>query len=102
MLMHLADSAELFHTATGTAHADLAIDGHRETWPVRGPRFRAWLRRRYHEATGDALNAAALNANDGPVACTEPRASVNAELLRRFGKGFGMREFAQGGGDRSR
>ena len=44
MLMHLADSAELFHTATGTAHA---LDGHRETWPVRGPRFRAWLRRRY-------------------------------------------------------
>ena len=62
MLMDLADSAELFHTATGTAHADLAIDGHRETWPVRGPRFRAWLRRRYYEATGDALNAAALNA----------------------------------------
>ena len=62
MLMHLADSAELFHTATGTAYADLAIDGHRETWPVRGPRFRAWLRRRYYEATGDALNAAALSA----------------------------------------
>ena len=62
MLMDLADSAELFHTATGTAYADLAIDGHRETWPVRGPRFRAWLRRRYYEATGDALNAAALNA----------------------------------------
>ena len=59
---HLADSAELFHTATGTAYADLAIDGHRETWPVRSPRFRAWLRRRYYEATGDALSAAALNA----------------------------------------
>ena len=62
MLMDLADSAELFHTATGIAYADLAIDGHRETWPVRGPRFRAWLRRRYYEATGDALNAAALSA----------------------------------------
>jgi hypothetical protein len=62
MLMHLADNAELFHTATGTAHADLSIDGHRETWPVRSPRFRAWLRRRYYEATADALSAAALNA----------------------------------------
>ena len=62
MLIDLADSAELFHTATGTAYADLAIDGHRETWPVRSPRFRAWLRRRYYEATGDALSAAALNA----------------------------------------
>jgi hypothetical protein len=31
MLIHLAGSAELFHTAAGTAFADLAIDGHRET-----------------------------------------------------------------------
>jgi len=44
-MLHLADSAELFQTATGTAYADLAIDGHREIWP-------AWLRRRYYEATG--------------------------------------------------
>jgi hypothetical protein len=29
---------------------------------VRSPRFRAWLRRRYYEATADALSAAALNA----------------------------------------
>ena len=40
MLINLAASAELFHTATGTAYADLVIDGHRETWPVRSPRFR--------------------------------------------------------------
>jgi hypothetical protein len=63
MLVDLAaPHAELFHTGTGIAYADLAIDGHRETWPVRGPRFRAWLRRRYYEATGDAPNAAALSA----------------------------------------
>ena len=62
MLMHLAASAELFHTATGTAFADLVIDGHRETWPVRSPRFRAWLRRRYFEATGDAPSGPALNS----------------------------------------
>ena len=45
----------LFHTATGTAYADLLVDGHRETWPIRGKRFRGWLRRRYYEATGGAL-----------------------------------------------
>ena len=43
---------ELFHTATGTAFADLLVDGHRETWPIRSKRFRGWLRRRYYEATG--------------------------------------------------
>ena len=45
MLINLAASADLFHTATGTAYADLVIDGHRETWPVRSPRFSGWLRR---------------------------------------------------------
>jgi hypothetical protein len=48
MLVDLAvGSAELFHTATGIAYADLVIDGHRET--LAGPQpqaFRAWLRRR--------------------------------------------------------
>jgi hypothetical protein len=53
MLIDLAAHAELFHAAAGTAYADLAIDGHRETWPVRSPRFRGWLRRRYYEATRD-------------------------------------------------
>jgi hypothetical protein len=62
MLMHLAASAELFHTSTDIAYADLVIDGHRETWPVRSPRFRAWLRRRYFEATRDAPSAPALNS----------------------------------------
>jgi len=40
-------AASLFHTATGIAFADLAIDGHRETWPIRSTRFRSWLRRCY-------------------------------------------------------
>jgi hypothetical protein len=46
----------LRYTATGTAFADLLVDGHRETWPIRSKRFRGWLRRRYYEATGSALN----------------------------------------------
>ena len=54
MLTDLAASAELFHTADGTAFADLMIDGHRETWPVRSIRMRSWLRRKYYEATGAA------------------------------------------------
>jgi hypothetical protein len=62
MLINLAAGADLFHASTSTAYADLIIEGHRETWPVRSPRFRAWLRRRYYEATGDALSATALNA----------------------------------------
>jgi hypothetical protein len=62
MLTTLGAGDDLFHTATGTAYADLQIDSHRETWPVRSKRFRSWLRRRYYQATGDAPSAAALNA----------------------------------------
>src|ERR1700680_4172869 len=62
MLTNLAVSAELFHTANGTAFSDVMIDGHRETWPIRSARFRFWLRRRYYEATGEALGAAAISS----------------------------------------
>jgi hypothetical protein len=62
MLITLGAGDELFHTATGTAYADLQIDGHRESWPIHSKRFRSWLRRRYYQATGDAPSAAALTA----------------------------------------
>jgi hypothetical protein len=57
MLVNPATSIDLFHTASGVAFADLTIDGHRETWPVRSTRLRARLRRQYYEATGDAPSA---------------------------------------------
>jgi hypothetical protein len=54
MLNEMALFDDLLHTATGTAFADLLVNGHRETWPIRSKRFRAWLRRRYYEETGAA------------------------------------------------
>src|SRR2546429_5958289 len=62
MLMDLALCEELFHTATGTAFADILLDGHRETWPIRNKRFRGWLRRRYYHATGGAASAAEIRS----------------------------------------
>src|SRR5215510_12053436 len=52
--------AKLFHTAVGTAYADLQVDDHRETWPIRSRPFRAWLRRSYYEAAGTAASALAI------------------------------------------
>jgi hypothetical protein len=52
----------LFHDPNGTAFADLEIDGHRETWPIRSRQFRHWLRRRYYEETGSAASAEAIRA----------------------------------------
>src|ERR1700675_2207798 len=57
MLNDMALCEELFHTATATAFADILVNGHRETWPIRSKRFRGWLRRRYYQATGAAAGA---------------------------------------------
>ena len=35
ILIDLAQSAELFHAPDGTGFADLDVNGHRETWPIR-------------------------------------------------------------------
>src|SRR5947209_4205804 len=62
MLTYIGACDDLFHTAAGTAFADIMIDGHRETWPIRSKRFRAWLRRCYYQATGEAASAAAIRS----------------------------------------
>jgi hypothetical protein len=55
-------TGELFHTPAGEAFADVAVNGRRETWPIRSNRLRAWLRRCHYEATGTALDAAAIRS----------------------------------------
>src|SRR5262249_47671656 len=91
-LTTLGPSDELFHTATGTAYADLQIDGHRETWPIHSKRFRSWLRRRYYQTTEDAPSAAALNAAlnllEARAAFEGPERMVNVRLARHGGRTF--------------
>jgi hypothetical protein len=52
----------LFHTPAGAAFADIPVNNHRETWPIRSNRFRNWLRRCHYEATGEAASAAAVRS----------------------------------------
>src|SRR5436309_41392 len=83
MFTEIAACDGLFHTATGTAVADLLVDGHRESWPIRSKRFRGWLRRRHYEATGGALNGHAISSEldllearaqfDAPERCVHVR-----------------------------
>jgi hypothetical protein len=85
VLLNVATAARLFHASDGTGFADLLIDGHRETWPVRSKRFQTWLRQQYYERTWDAPSPAALNAAlnvleaqaqfDGPPSLRCPSAS---------------------------
>ena len=62
ILIELAQSAELFHTPAGMGFADLHINGHRETWPIRSKGFRGWLTRRYYEETGGAPSSEAIQS----------------------------------------
>ena len=62
ILTDLADDAELFHSAEGTAFGDIRIDGHRETWPVRAKGFRRWLTQQFFDATGGAPTSEALSS----------------------------------------
>jgi hypothetical protein len=65
---------------------ELSIDGHRETWLVRSPRFRAWLRRRYYEATADALSAAALNLLEARAQFDGPERTVHVRVAEHEGR----------------
>lgn len=61
-LIELAAAAELFHAPDGIGFADLDINGHRETWPVRAKGFRRWLSRQFFEATSGAPSSEALQS----------------------------------------
>src|SRR4051812_35004559 len=61
-LIGLAQAAELFYTPDGTGFADLGINGHRETWPIRSKGFKRWLSRRYFEETAGAPSSEALQS----------------------------------------
>jgi hypothetical protein len=61
-LIKLAEAGDLYHAPDGTGFADLTIDGHRETWPIRSRGFRRWLAGRHYQATRGAPNAEAMNS----------------------------------------
>jgi hypothetical protein len=62
ILIDLAQTVALFHTPDGSGFADLDINGHRETWPIRAKGFRRWLARRFFEETGGAPSSEALQS----------------------------------------
>jgi hypothetical protein len=80
MLIDITLCENLFHTAPGTAFADIIIAGHRETWPIRSKRFRSFLRRCDYHATGEAASAAELlgrgRSSTGPNAISEAACSM--------------------------
>lgn len=56
----LESGAEFFHNAELEAYATIPINGHKETWPLRGKVFRNWLRRLLYERENKAPGAQAV------------------------------------------
>ena len=52
---------DLYHSADDTAYADVMIEGHRETYPVKSRQFQNYLRRQYFLITKSAPGAEALS-----------------------------------------
>jgi hypothetical protein len=75
VLVGLAQEAELFRTEEGTSYADLDVDGHRETWPVRSRGFDRWITRRYYEEEQGAPSSIALRST---LKVLEARAQYDA------------------------
>jgi hypothetical protein len=60
LLVELASDAELLHTPDGEAYATVAVDGHRETWPIKSKGFRQWILRKFHRRCGKPPGSQAL------------------------------------------
>jgi hypothetical protein len=92
MLSDIAQCEELFHTASGTAFADFVIAGHRETWPIRSKRFRAFLKRCYYHATGQAASAAEIRSTldllEARAQFDGPQRSVHVRTAEQAGHIF--------------
>ncbi|MFO1162220.1 MAG: hypothetical protein U1E60_25500 [Reyranellaceae bacterium] len=82
----LAGSAGLFQTPDGIAYADLEIDGHRETWAVRGRFFRRWLIRQGLSMSDGMPSMQALNETLGVLETRALSAGPVREVKVRIGR----------------
>jgi hypothetical protein len=62
VLLELALDAELFLAPDGTGYADIIVNGHRETWPIKSRGCRRWLARRYFETEHKAVRSEPMNS----------------------------------------
>lgn len=59
-LVSLSGGVQLFHTPDGQPFASVHVNEHRETWPLHGRDFRAWMARRFHEVEGKVPGTQAM------------------------------------------
>jgi len=82
-------SAFLFHDETKDGFASIAINGHKETWPLRSKFFKQWLVRRYYEQTDKSPNneaiRQALNVIEAKAVFDGPEIKLNLRVAEHEG-----------------
>ena len=90
ILIKLAKSAKLFHTADKTGFADVEINGHRETWPIGSKGFRHWLAHLFFQETQGAPSSetlqSALNVIEAKANFDAPERVVHVRVGELDGK----------------
>ena len=106
ILIDLAQTAELFHTPDGAGFADLDINGHRETWPIRAKGFPPLARPpllrgdgRRAEFGGAAIGAE-RDRGQGAFRCAGTAGPYPRRRARRAALSRPRRRDMAGGGDR--
>jgi hypothetical protein len=82
-------SAFLFHDETKDGFASIAVNGHKETWPLRSKFFKQWLVRQYYEQTEKSPNnealRQALNVIEAKAVFDGPEIKLNLRVAERDG-----------------
>lgn len=89
-LVALTGNIQLIHDANGDGYAVLAIDGHKETWPLRSRGFKRWLQRRFYEqyekAPGSQAVTDALGVIEGKALYDGPERKIFVRIGEANGK----------------
>jgi Bifunctional DNA primase/polymerase, N-terminal/Primase C terminal 2 (PriCT-2) len=84
---HSDDGRALFHNADGQGYADLIVNGHRETHPVRSQSYKQWLVREFYQSSGKAPSSealsTALNLIEAQALFEGARREVNLRVAQR-------------------
>jgi hypothetical protein len=89
ILCELAAGAKLFHTPDGEAYAQVLVDRHRETWAIRSPGFRHWLRLKFYELKGKPPASQALQDAVGTLEARAQFKSPEAPIFIRIAESGG-------------
>lgn len=87
-IVDLAEAAgiTLFHTAEGRGYADLPINGHIETHPLRSAAGRLWLSRQFYQKTHTAPGSQALQDALNVLETTAQFAGVQCDVFIRLAR----------------